>query len=70
MNDQPLPKSIGRTATAALAGIGITQLKQVAALSEKQLNQLHGVGPKAVSILRDEMAKQGYSFANEDSSKN
>lgn len=47
-----LPKAIGRPATRALANAGITTLDQVAALSDAELNALHGVGPKAVRLLR------------------
>ncbi|MDA0632975.1 hypothetical protein OUY22_06050 [Nonomuraea sp. MCN248] len=48
-----LPKAIGRPATRALAGAGITTLDQVARLSDAELGALHGVGPKAVRILRE-----------------
>ncbi|MFC5815529.1 hypothetical protein [Nonomuraea harbinensis] len=48
-----LPKAIGRPATRALASAGITTLDQVARLSDAELNGLHGVGPKAVRILRE-----------------
>ncbi|WP_242905202.1 hypothetical protein [Actinomadura terrae] len=48
-----LPKSIGGPATRALAGAGITTLAQVAALSDAELLAMHGVGPKAVRVLRE-----------------
>jgi hypothetical protein len=48
-----LPRSIGRPATRALAQTGITTLDGVARLSEAELAGLHGVGPKAVQILRE-----------------
>ena len=48
-----LPRAIGRPATRALANAGITTMAQVAALSDADLAALHGVGPKAVRILRD-----------------
>ncbi|RYE06893.1 MAG: hypothetical protein EOP22_19880 [Hyphomicrobiales bacterium] len=53
-----LPK-IGRPATSALAALGITTLEAAAALGEKQLLAQHGIGPRAVSILRDALAGQG-----------
>jgi hypothetical protein len=56
------PPSIGRPANAALVNIGITTLEQVAALTEKELLAIHGVGPKAVRILKEELAKGGLSF--------
>jgi hypothetical protein len=53
-----LPK-IGRPATSALAVIGITTLEGAAKLGEKQLLAQHGIGPKAVRILRKALAAQG-----------
>ncbi|QKG21034.1 MmcQ/YjbR family DNA-binding protein [Actinomadura verrucosospora] len=51
-----LPKAIGGPATRALAGAGITTLAQVAALTDAELLAMHGVGPKAVRILREALA--------------
>lgn len=48
-----LPASIGRPATRALAGAGITTLSDVAARTDAELLALHGVGPKAVRLLRE-----------------
>jgi len=48
-----LPEKIGKPATRALLGAGITTLQQVANLSDEELLKLHGVGPKAVRILRE-----------------
>ncbi|GAA1690726.1 hypothetical protein GCM10009830_43030 [Glycomyces endophyticus] len=48
-----LPKAIGRPATRALAEAGVTTLAQAAAMSDAELAALHGVGPKAVRILRE-----------------
>ena len=51
-----LPKAIGGPATRALASAGITTLAQVAALSEAELLAMHGVGPKAVRLLREALS--------------
>lgn len=51
--DGDLPHTIGRPATRALAEAGITTLDGIAQLSESELASLHGVGPKAVRILRE-----------------
>jgi len=51
-----LPKAIGRPATQALVGAGITTLAQVAALSDADLAAMHGVGPKAIRILREALS--------------
>ena len=53
------PESIGRPANAALVAAGITTLDQVAAMTERELLTLHGVGPKAVRILRAELTSSG-----------
>jgi hypothetical protein len=53
-----LPK-IGKPATGALAALGITTLEGAAELGEKQLLAQHGVGPRAVRILRETLAMQG-----------
>lgn len=57
-----LPPSIGRPATQAMLGAGLTTLEQVATQSESELLAMHGVGPKAVRILRDVLAAQGMSL--------
>ncbi|TDB90791.1 hypothetical protein E1264_04065 [Actinomadura sp. KC216] len=51
-----LPKGIGGPATRALVGAGITSLSQVADLTDAELLAMHGVGPKAVRILREALA--------------
>ncbi|QUX27054.1 hypothetical protein KGD83_17050 [Nocardiopsis akebiae] len=56
-----LPRAIGAPATRALAEEGLTTLERVAALTEAELGALHGVGPKAVRILREALAERGLS---------
>jgi predicted flap endonuclease-1-like 5' DNA nuclease len=58
-----LPHGIGNPARNALAVIGITQLEQLTGMSEKEVLKLHGVGPKAVRILKEEMSKRNLAFA-------
>lgn len=55
--------SIGRPASNALLQIGVTTLDQVAAMSERELLALHGVGPRAVRILRESLAERGEDLA-------
>lgn len=50
--DDELPK-IGAPATRALAAAGITSLSDVRRVSLDDLAALHGVGPKAIRILRE-----------------
>jgi predicted flap endonuclease-1-like 5' DNA nuclease len=53
---------IGRPAGSALLEIGVTTLAQVAELGERDLLGLHGVGPKAVRILREALEAEGLSL--------
>lgn len=53
-----LPASIGRPAAQTLAAAGITTLDEVAVRSDAELVALHGVGPKAVRLLRAALAER------------
>ena len=57
-----LPPGIGAPATRALTAAGYTRLDQLAGVPERQLGDLHGVGPKALRILREALQEQGLSF--------
>ena len=64
--DEPetdLPRHIGRPATGALATAGYTRLEQLTKVTEAELLKLHGVGPKAIRILRETLEAKGLSFA-------
>ena len=50
--DEPVPTAIGQPALRALASAGIRSLEDGARVDDKQLAALHGVGPKAIGILR------------------
>jgi hypothetical protein len=58
-----LTPRIGRPATRALAAHGYTRYEQLSAVTAKELLALHGVGPKAVRILDEELAARGLAFA-------
>ncbi|REK88988.1 DNA-binding protein [Streptomyces inhibens] len=60
-----MPPQIGAPARRALERAGYLRLSQLAGASETELRQLHGMGPKALGILRDALAAQGMSFAEE-----
>lgn len=62
-----LPASLGGPATRALAGAGITSLADVAARSEQELLALHGVGPRAIRILSEDLAARGMAFRSDPS---
>lgn len=61
MTDSNFPK-IGAPATRALEAAGYTHLKQLTKLSEAELGQLHGMGPKALRLLQEALQAQGLSF--------
>lgn len=56
VDDHDLPTAIGRPATGALLLAGIRSLQEVAARTDEELLALHGVGPRAVALLREAIA--------------
>jgi DNA-directed RNA polymerase alpha subunit len=52
---------IGAPARRALENQNITSIEQLSLYTEKQLLQLHGFGPKAISILKE----KGVQFRQE-----
>ncbi|WP_436501467.1 DNA-binding protein [Actinokineospora sp. HUAS TT18] len=58
-----LPRSIGRPATGAFAGAGLTTLEDFTRVTEKEIAALHGVGPKAIGIIRELLKERGLAFA-------
>jgi DNA-directed RNA polymerase alpha subunit len=64
------PMDLGRPAHRALAAAGITRLEQFTSISEEELLKLHGIGPKAIRIIKESLCKNGLAFAKpEHSSK-
>lgn len=57
-----LPPGIGKPALRALHAAGIETLAQVAMRSESELAALHGVGPKALRVLKATLAERGASL--------
>jgi hypothetical protein len=64
--ESDLPQGLARPARRALAGAGILRIEQLTTLSETELRQYHGIGPKALDLLRQALSAQGLSFANEE----
>ena len=54
---------IGAPATRALVNAGYLRLEQLTEVTEADLAKLHGMGPKALGILRTALAERGLSFA-------
>lgn len=56
------PVKMGKVASRELQLNGIKNITDVTNYTEKQLLAIHGVGPKAIRILKDELAKQGLAL--------
>jgi DNA-directed RNA polymerase alpha subunit len=56
-----LPK-IGAPATRALHGAGYETLESLAGVPEKELAKLHGMGPKALRILKEHLDAMGLTL--------
>lgn len=63
-SETDLPR-IGRPATSALLAVGVASLDQVSKMSERELLALHGVGPKAVRLLKEALTGQGRALKRE-----
>ena len=63
------PAGLSNPARRALAGAGYTHLSQLAGVRESDLRKLHGMGPKALDLLRSALNSQGLSFAPDYSQK-
>lgn len=57
-----LPTGLSKPAQRALHNAGITRLEQISKLSEKEIKQLHGIGPNAIKQLRATLETKGLSF--------
>ncbi len=57
------PQRLGRTARRALALDGYTRYDQLTGVTAAELLRIHGVGPKAIRILAEELAERGLAFA-------
>lgn len=58
-----IPKNIGKPAERALVNAKIKDLKQLSKWSEKDVAELHGIGPKAIGILRTALNAGKLSFS-------
>jgi len=62
--ESDLPTGLAKPALRALANKGMSQLEQVAKLSERELKDLHGIGPNAVKQLRLALEVKGLTFSD------
>jgi hypothetical protein len=56
------PASMGAVAPRGLIQSGIASMQQATKYTEKELLRIHGVGPKALRILKEELKKQKLSL--------
>jgi DNA-directed RNA polymerase alpha subunit len=64
INQIGIPADLAKPARRALLGAGYVQLEQLVNVSEAEILQLHGMGPKALEQLRRALATKGLSFAS------
>lgn len=57
------PAGLSAPARRALAGAGYKRLVQFTRVSEADLLKLHGLGPKAIRLIRAALDERGLSFA-------
>jgi hypothetical protein len=57
------PKGVARPAIRALASLGVTELDQLTRFTEAELKALHGMGPKALGVLKTALAARGKALA-------
>ena len=60
--ESEFPSSLGKVARRELAVNGITTYDQLVSRTPQDLLAVHGVGPKAVRILTEELARRGLRF--------
>jgi deazaflavin-dependent oxidoreductase (nitroreductase family) len=65
-SEHDFPKGLAQPALRALFGAGYTRLGQLTNVSETDLLKLHGMGPKAIGLLRASLNARGQSFANQN----
>jgi len=57
-----LTPRLGKVARRELALNGYTRYEQLAAVTPAQLLSIHGVGPKVIRILVEELAERGLAL--------
>lgn len=61
--DSELPAAMGKVARREFALRGLVRLDQFDGASARELLAVHGVGPKAVRILREHLESEGRSLS-------
>jgi DHA3 family multidrug efflux protein-like MFS transporter len=63
-SESDLPAGLAKPAQRALAAAGYSRLEQFTKLCEADVLKLHGMGPKALEMIRHALAAKGLSFAD------
>jgi DNA-directed RNA polymerase alpha subunit len=61
MMSTPIPKT-SAPARRALDNAGIASLEDLSKHTEKEIANLHGMGPKAIRMLKEAMKEKGFAF--------
>ena len=64
-NKAAFPAGVGGPALRALSSAGIRSMDDVAQWTEANLAKLHGMGPKALGVLRSELEASRRSFRSD-----
>ena len=67
--ESDLPIGLSAPAQRALVGAGYVRLEQLTRVSEAELKQLHGLGPRGIDLLRSALEEKDLSFAEGKRSK-
>ena len=65
--DEPkndFPPGLAQPALRALSAAGYTRLEQLSSVTEAELLKLHGMGPKALGLIRSALHARGLTFAD------
>jgi DNA-directed RNA polymerase alpha subunit len=58
------PDNLAKPAQRALANAGVTSLQQLSNYSEKEIADLHGMGPNALTKIKQALLENSLSFAD------
>lgn len=60
-----LPSGLAKPAIRALTGAGYVSLEQLSKVREEEILLLHGMGPKAMELIKRGLAEKGLDFAKQ-----
>lgn len=63
-NDWDDMAGLSAPARRALTNAGYTRLAELGDVRGSEIRQLHGMGPKAFEVLRQQLSAQGLAFAD------